>query len=375
MPIDKKTFKVYKQSKNSKLTRHFEDSVKRIRSQPTEKNYARIELNPVTSACPMIEDNLCSVQKELGEDKLSNTCFTYPRATSIVGGVYQQAMTLSCPEAARLTLLTHDAFEFKQAEISVRSETINSIKPPVALSAVQINEIRFFCINLIRVEGLALWKKLAMLGLFCETLTKALSINDQGRIPEIIASTQELLGSSQMSELFESMQPNYELQAFTFAMLWDSKTSGAISHHQWVINKAVVDGLGADPETGHVTSSNLVERYAQGVKKLPQIFKDAPFFLENYILNEMWTENFPFATVTPLQHYLRLIVRYGLVRFMIAAQCSQEDQLPDLKTMTQTVQTFCRRYQHDTQFALNVNNCFENSGWAELQKIYRFLKT
>jgi len=373
--IDKKTFNTYKQSKNPKLIQHFSASVKRTRSKATDKNYARIELNPVTAACPMIEDHLCSVQKEMGEDKLSNTCFTYPRATSLVGDVYQQALTLSCPEAARLSLLSRDAFDFTEAKISVRPETINSIKPSVALLPEQINEIRFFCINLIRTEGLALWQKLVVLGLFCETLTEAFKSNGHNRIPEIIASTTELLGSSQKSEFFDAMQPNHEIQAFTFAMLWDSKTSGTISQHQWVVNKAVVDGMGADPETGQVTSSNLVARYAQGVKRLPEAFKDAPFFLENYILNEMWTESFPFATTTPLEHYLRLIIRFGLVRFMLAAQCSEEGKLPDLKTMVQTVQTFCRRYQHDTQFALNVNNCFENSGWADLKKIYRFIKT
>jgi lysine-N-methylase len=349
--------------------------VKRIRSQPTEKNYARIELNPVTSACPMIEDHLCSVQKEMGEDKLSNTCFTYPRTTSVLGDVYQQALTLSCPEAARLSLLASDAFEFTETEISVRPETINFLKPALGLSAQQINEIRFFCIKLIQAQGLTLLEKLALMGLFCDTLTDALKANGQSRVADIIDSTQELLRSGQMKELLDKMQPNYEVQAITFALLWESKAIGTTSGHQLKVFKAVAAGLGIDASSGQVATSLLVERYQQGLKKLPEAFKDAPFFLENYILNEMWAENFPFATSTPLEHYLRLIIRFGLVRFMFAAQCSQEDKLPDLKTMTQTVQTFCRRYQHDTQFALNVNSCFENAGWAELQKIYKFLKT
>jgi hypothetical protein len=54
---------------------------------------------------------------------------------------------------------------------------------------------------------------------------------------------------------------------------------------------------------------------------------------------------------------------------------SDDENLPSLNVLTQTVQTFCRRFQHDSQFAINVNNCFSNSGWSDLQKIYRFLKT
>jgi len=333
-----------------------------------------MELNPTTGVCPMVEDQLCSVQNELGEDKLSNTCFTYPRSSFVMGNVYQQSMTLSCPEAARLSLLAHDAFEFTEAAMSVRPETINSLKPAMGLTAEQINEIRFFCIKLIQAQGLALWEKLALLGLFCETLTNALKANGQSRVADIIASTQELLGSGQMKELLDGMHPNYEVQAITFALLWDAKASGAPSGHQLQVLKSVAAGLGIDDRTGQVATSLLVERYEQGVKKLPDALKDAPFFLENYVLNEMWAESFPFAATTPLEHYFRLIVRFGLVRFMLAAQCSQEENLPDLTTMTQTVQTFCRRYQHDTQFALIVNNCFDNLGWVDLQKIYRFLK-
>ena len=373
--IDKKTYKAYRQSTNQKLSERLESQVKRIRSEASESNYARMELIPETGECPMIEDHLCSVQKELGEDKLSNTCFTYPRTSFEGGGIHQQALTLSCPEAARLALLAHDAFEFTQSEIIVRPLTLEQLKPQHGLSIEQMNEIRFFCIQLIRSEGYQLWEKIAFLGLFCESLTEALKTNGQSRVSEIIASTQELMASSQVSSLFGSMQPNYAIQAITFTMLWDSKTRGRTSAYQAAVNQAVATGLGADEETGQVSSSQLVEQYEKGVKNLPKALEKAPFFLENYILNEMWSECFPLGNTTPFENYLRLVIRFGLVRFMLAAQCSQEDSLPHLNFMAQTVQTFCRRYQHDVQFATNVNNCFNNSGWSELQKIYRFLKT
>jgi len=371
--IDKKTFKSYRQTNNPILSERLK-AVKRVRSGTTDANYGRIELLPETAACPMIEDQLCSIQKELGEDKLSNTCFTYPRTAVEAGGFYQQALTLSCPEAARLALLAPDAFEFTQTEKHIRPSTIEKLQPRLGLSIEQINEIRFFCIQVIRTESFELWQKIALVGLFCETVTQALNTNGQHRITEIMATTQELMASRQMSELFESLQPNYEIQAITFAMLWDSKTRARTSSHQDTVNKAVAAGLGADAETGEVSADQLIQKYTDGIQNLPKALKDAPMFLENYIVNEMWRETFPFGSETPFDHYLRLVIRFGLVRFMLAAQCSQGEALPDLNLLAQTVQTFCRRYQHDAQFALKVNGCFENSGWSELQKIYRFLK-
>lgn len=372
--IDKKTFKAYRQSTNPKLAVRFEKHVKRTRSQASEVNYARIELHPDTALCPMIDEHLCSIQKELGEDKLSNTCFTYPRTSSEMGGVYQQTLTLSCPEAARLALMEQDAMEFIEAGVTVRPEMLEKHLPAQGLSVSQMNDIRFFCINLIKYPGLELWQRLAFLGLFCESLTSALKTGGQSQVTEIMATTQGLLSNDQTAAFFENMQPQYEIQAVTFTMLWNSQNSKRHSDYQYAVHKAVRDGFGVDNDTRQVTEALLTERYVKGLKNLPKALKSAPWLLENYVVNEIWKEFFPFCGTDPFEHYLRLVIRFGLVRFMLAVQCSQEDDLPELSFMVQTVQTFCRIYQHDTTFAQKVNQCFENAGWTELSKIYRLLK-
>jgi len=373
--IDKKTFNSYRQSKNPNLIDRLDTQVKRQRSQASDKNYARMVLEPTTGECPMMEERLCSVQKELGEDKLSHTCFSYPRNTYESGDFYQQALTLSCPEAARLALLADDAFQFSEAAISVRKETIETLKPSHGLSLSQMNEIRFFCIQLMRTEGMLIWQKLALLGLFCESLTLALKEGEQSKVSHIIASTQDLILNKQTELLFDSMQPHYDIQAITFLMLWRSKSIVTFSPLQTSVHKSIALGLGFNIEADSVAHSQVIERYKLGVNNLHIALKDAPFFFENYILNELFKDCFPFDQATPYEHYLRLITRFGMVRFMLAAQCSSEDNLPTVQSLVDTVQAFCRRYQHDSQFSANVNACLNNSGWSDLQKIYRFLKT
>ena len=373
--IDKKTFINYKQSKNPHLTERFENNLRRIRSQASDSNYARMDLDPETGNCPMIEEHLCSIQKELGEDKLSNTCATFPRYSKEVGGVYQQALTLSCPEAARLALLASDGMEFTQTNLTIRPETIEKQKPILGLSLDQMNEVRFFCIQLLKSQDLMLWQKLALLGLFCESLTEALKRGGQKQTAEITESMRALIEKGQFATLFESMQPEYEIQAVTFALLWQLKVTGITSKMQRSVQDAIGKGLDADKDSGQVDEAKLIDRYKQGVKNLPAALIDAPFFMENYVINEMFRENFPFGNPSPYEHYLKLITRFGLVRFMLASQCANEKELPPLNALTQTVQIFCRRFQHDTNFAINVNDCFNNSGWSDLQKVYRFLKT
>lgn len=51
--------------------------------------------------CPFIlENGLCYLHKNLGEDYLSNTCKSYPRFVSTYGDLYIENIGLSCPAAA-----------------------------------------------------------------------------------------------------------------------------------------------------------------------------------------------------------------------------------------------------------------------------------
>lgn len=372
--IDKKTFNAYRKTSNPALADRLETHLKRVRSQASDGNYAHMELVPSTGECPMVEDKLCSVQKELGEDKLSNTCFTYPRANHEAGGVYHQSLTLSCPEAARLALLADDAFDFVEHDIHVRPDTLQHLTSQAGLSLAQMNEVRFFCIQIVKIEGLQVWQKLAIVGLLCESLADALKNGTSRRVSDILRDTQELITSGQTAAMFDSMQPQYGIQAVTFTLLWQAKSQYIRPQHR-AVYKAMAEGLGAD-ESGRVSEEQLVARYAQGVARLSLALQGAPALLENYVLNEMLRESFPFGRGggNPLEQYLRLVTRFGLVRFMLAVQCSEDRPLPTPEWLAHTVQVFARRFQHDKAFATQVDNSFKNSGWDQLDKVLRFLK-
>lgn len=128
-------------------------------------------------------------------------------------------------------------------------------------------------------------------------------------------------------------------------------------------------------DTVSISKIKLVETYQSGLRGLSVVLHDKPFFFDHYLTNEMFRECFPFGAVTPLDHFLKLVVRFGMVRFMTSVQCADINQLPDQDQMARTVQVFCRRYQHDSQFASTVNACFEQAGWGDLHKIFRLLKS
>jgi lysine-N-methylase len=110
--LDKKTFNAYRNSTHPELKPIFIKHVKRARAMNDDLHYGKITTAPGNQTCPAMCEGLCSIQKHLDETHLSNTCFTYPRQTRRFRGQHEQALTLSCPEAARQALLHADAFDF-----------------------------------------------------------------------------------------------------------------------------------------------------------------------------------------------------------------------------------------------------------------------
>lgn len=373
--IDKKTFHAYRQATQPLLMERMAKQVKRVRSLASDAKYARIEMQPQTLACPFLEEKLCSVQRELGEDKLSDTCATYPRKSRVQAGQHQQALTLSCPEAARLALLAEDALDFVEVSAKVRVDSIFQMRSKQGLTPEMMASVNHHCLHWMKSDGLSLWQKLAALGVFSEQLTQALQKGGYASVPSLLTEFDAMVKSGAIAEALSAMLPDYAIQATTFSSLWQIKNHRKNSPVQDAVQASVVRGLGADPETHHVSQQQLIDNYRTGVQRLPHALKGAPFFLENFLLNEMFSESFPFSEATPYDHYLKLVTQFGLLRFMLAVQCNGETGLPDLEQMARTVQVFSRKYQHDADFAKRVNGALKNSGWNSLEKIYRFLRT
>jgi lysine-N-methylase len=373
--IDKKTFNAYRQAKQPLLMERMATKVKRVRSLASDAKYARIEMQPETQDCPFLEEKLCSVQRELGEDKLSDTCATYPRKSRVSGGQHQQALTLSCPEAARLALLAPDAMDFVEVSGKVRVESVLQIRSKQGLTPEMMESVSLFCLKLMKVSSLSLWQKLAALGVFTEQLTAILKKGGHAGVSSLLNDFDKMVSSGAIAEALSAMLPDYVIQATAFSGLWQLKKGKKNSAVQESVQVRVARGLGADPITNLVTQQQLIDNYRSGVQRLPEALEQAPYLLENFLLNEMFSEGFPFSETNPYEHFLKLVTQFGLLRFMLAAQCNDQDQLPELEQMARTVQVFSRKYQHDSDFAKRVNGALKNSGWDALEKVFRFLRT
>jgi len=372
--LDKKTFNAYRQSRHPELQGVFGTSLRRQRSGASESFYGRIEMTQEESACPLMRDGLCGVHKHMDESHLSNTCFTYPRVSASLGGQVQQALQLSCPEAARQALLAPDAFDFVEELVTVRSAELRRVDAHASVDANLLHEVRIFCLQLMRLEGAELWQRLAMLGVFCEQLSQVGKAAGAAGIAPLLDEFARLVESGGMLEALGDLRPNYEDQAIVFATLWSGKEAPGRTARQRAVIDAVAGNLGADPETGVASIESLVAAYTRGVERLPQALAATPHLLDHYVLNEMFLHLFPFDAADAYESYLQLVSRYGLLRMMLAAQCAGDNPVPDVETLVETVQIFCRRFRHDAGFAKQTNEALRSGGWDSLDKLYGFLR-
>lgn len=373
--IDKKTFQAYQQAENTALGNGLSGNVQRLENQGSNAAYGFIRLRSETKECTFMEDRLCAVQKNLGESYLSDTCFSYPRVTRRFAGQHEMALTLSCPEAARHALLAEDAFDFVEGPVTLRDAAVREIAPRQGMPVELMNEVRIYCMQLLQTQGLELWEKLAVLGGFCEALTTTLKESGSAGVPGLLEGYIAIVEKGLVGETLAGLQPDHAAQAKIFSILLQSKQTATWSAAQKTVFEAVVQGLGADRETGKVGPERLVESYSRGIQRLHEALETAPKLLEHYFLNEMFLELFPFSEASPYQNYLKLISRFGLLRLMLAAQCNTGAALPDAITLARTVHVYCRHFQHNPVFAQRVNQAMSNSGWAKLEKLYRLLRT
>ena len=114
--VDKKTYQNYRKVKHPEISEKLQRYVKRNRKQQDDSSYAKLLLDENKNCHMMLEDGLCGIHKELGEQFLCNTCAMYPRQFTQVGSFIEKSLTLSCPEAARVVLLREDGLGFIETE-------------------------------------------------------------------------------------------------------------------------------------------------------------------------------------------------------------------------------------------------------------------
>ena len=212
--IDMETYKKYQRIKNPAMRKKILSSI-----QPsTIQTGFQIKLND-KAVCPLLcEDNLCYIQRNMGEGALSQTCKVYPRMVQQIGNYQFRILAMTCPVAAEYALLSPNAMELQQ--ISCEEDTsawkliakkCNMKNVPNDLAAVHI---MMGGLAILQNTSYTFEQRLVILGLFLD------KVEDCQKDVEAVAGLIDYYNS----DAFQQESSN----------LWENWQYYPVAHHQFM---------------------------------------------------------------------------------------------------------------------------------------------
>jgi lysine-N-methylase len=379
IPLDKKTYQIYARFPSGKLGSIVAKSVSVTPDAP-ESLYARINLAP-SGFCPFFApDQLCGIQKEYGAQALSATCSIYPRTLNTVDGVLEGSLALSCPEAARNILLFPDSLQVAGELSSGALRTDNSAwlarNAPGAMHKPygSFHSVRALLVDMVKDRSRPIWQRLLLIGSLCKRLDTIRSAEQDGLVSGILSDYRHIHEDASVQAELESMPTNPRKKLDVILSLSseraENKNSGKrFSDTFWNFVEGIGSASAAQPE------EDLL-RFLTAEKNFHHpFFARRPFLLENYLLNDMFQNLFPFGregsphftNQSIFDEYILMTTRFAWMNGLLVGVAGCYADAFNEEHVIRTVQSFCRAVDHFPYVLVSINEYIRRQKLDSLQ--------
>lgn len=376
--IDKSTYQNYQRCEDAELGPRLRQLVTINSAGTTDDSYARIELSGPN--CPFLSEGLCAIQNKLGETYLSTVCAKYPRVENVVDDVLQRSLDLSCPEAARVMLLDPNPIEFddeedpacdaRRGELSVLiTADENSAKP-----YRYFREIRGFAIELLQYRAYPLWKRLVVLGSFCEQLEQLAEAGENAEIPAALEWFRSAIHDNLLDDAIHNHSPKPVLQLAIVLELMAARINAEfISPRFRACFQEFQDGIEWSAES---TMDEIGQRYAAASAKYYEPFLSRHgHMLEHYLVSYVYRTLFPLQpqqsnrdpgmhrTADSIQdQFLLMLVYYGVIQTMLIGLAGSHRSEFSPGDAIRVIQSVSKAFEHNVSFPENALKILDEKG-------------
>jgi lysine-N-methylase len=370
--IDQKTYKKYKNVSDREMKPLLNKHIKRRRSNASEINYAKIVMDS-NSACPLLnEDKLCSIQKTLGEDYLSNVCSTYPRTTNQVNETLEKSATLSCPEVARLALLNPEGIQFNEIEepIDVRKSINKHLNTNREKTSPGINEyfweLRIFTIQVLQNRNYSIAQRLIVLGMFYQKIQGYLSEGNLNEITHQIASYNSLLEDGSFREVLAGIPTSTTIQMQFLKALTDIRISQGVMSRRYM--ECFCEVLYGIQYTNDSSVEEITERYQSAFTDYYAPFMTHnEYILENYLVNYVYKSLFPSSSNTDIfESYILLVVHYSLIKLHLIGMAGYHKENFEVDHVIKLIQSFAKTVEHNSSYLRGVIELLKKNNYSSM---------
>jgi lysine-N-methylase len=375
--VDKATYKKYKKVTDPEIKPLLQKHVKRIRTNPNEHTYARLEFDENNNCQMLSEEKLCKIQLKLGEEYLSRVCMTYPRVSNTVNDILEKSLTTSCPEAARKILLNPDGIEFEEIEEDVK--TVNAISRTIYTSnANHVHhyfwQLRVFIIQVLQNREYAINDRLIMLGFFFNKLHELAITNDLGKIPELIEVQSRYIQSGAYRTYLEKIPSKIGVQMSVLKKIIDHRFLMGVTNQRYLhCYQCFLEGIGF--EEGKDVEE-LLNNYQEAYYNyfLP-LMREHEYIFENYLVNYVYKNLVPAPRDGNIYHeYLLMVVHYGLIKMQLIGMAGFYKEQFCVDHVLMLMQSFAKMVEHNSLFLQSVIKTLEEHNYTSIAYTSVFVK-
>lgn len=361
--IDRDTYHKYKQNRHKVLAPIFKIAVSKDTSTGanSKSNFGRMRLKSDGGCYFLQEDRLCSVQKHLGAEALSDTCKQYPRLFSQFGSQRESTLGISCPEAARLILLNSEPMQFVtiQPEVKAKERQPHSYKFPIKNDGdpqqIEIlNDFRALIVAILQFREISLGARLMLLGFLLEDANSVVTserFSSASELTPTLTSFANMFShSTQFETQFAQIQPNMlrKLEVIT-DLIAKSLTVGASVRFKECLLYAA-EGLDVDTVVEDPIESGLLTKYMHSYTAFYKpFFKDRAHIFENYLVNQVVSRLFPFTRGSYLDLYREMVFNLSIIQVLLVGIAAKHKGLTD-ELVIQVFQSFARKSDHSSAY-------------------------
>ncbi|WP_203245959.1 flagellin lysine-N-methylase [Sporosarcina beigongshangi] len=363
--VDKETFRNYRNTKHPEMKELLKKNVKRNRSgAATDENYAKINMDSSGNCTLLDENRLCKIQTELGPEFLSNTCAIYPRTLNLVEDVVEKSATLSCPEVARLVLLKENGIDFIQ-DVEP-SDTRGFVKQNTMSKTQQALfwDMRIFTIKTLQDRRMTIENRLIILGLFLKKFDELGSDKEPEKVQLLMQEFEKGINDESLVNSINQLPTNISFQISLCKSLIEYRSTTSINSHRYIeCLEEVVEGLGMN---GKATDEEIIHRYktAYEVNYKP-FMEDHEYILENYLVNYIFINLFPFEKQTVTDSFAMLVINFSMIKLHLIGMAKYHENL-NLDLVIKLVQSYSKTIDHNAAYLKNVESQMKLQGYITL---------
>lgn len=366
--VDKKTYFAYQTLPASDLAKVIKNATKRSRKTGSDSSYAAFVMKDSSKDCPMLQDKLCQIQSTYGSEYLSNTCYTYPRKTQKMGTFVEQALTLSCPEAARLALESDTSLDLMEEKIDIRVDTIQDFKLKGKLDHGLANQIRAASILIVKNKKLSYRQSLTILGFMVYEIQALVNQNKSSNIENFIFDLIDQIDSGGFNDI-GIQEPKYAYQVLSSLEILRLK---ATLFNTSTLKKIIQSVELIDESFAERSNETLEKIYRNGCEAIENNQAISQVAIRNYMINEMLLNMFPFSN-NIFHSYCEMVIKLGLIKAAFSFNINLHPEIDARTTFTNTVQAFTREFDHDNTFKDKVQELIKNTKWNNMESFAIFI--